>query len=1242
MIPFHFNQISLTTNYLLALVVSLTLSILFYLIPLNVYTYFPDAYNLYIIPLSLAHHSYRPIYFSLPKNTTFFRTGSFSLNPTVHGKTCNLHFFISTESFSSLGVVAKYSTTPVVFKDDNGDSTCIVTQTLKTSDFKISESLNLFGLNFTFDGEMFKLSDLNYTPLEVLEIANKIDDCFITINQRGYIPKNSNLNHLFVKIHNYLKSVGYKSDTDFGSNENSFTLWFNFIRLNLYYLTTNLIQEYSATALTLDADGLDLLSDLEVMASRTLAVLDPYLRVQLQKRGITFMLNTYTGFDTEYTLQNEKHFINKLISIQLAVQARVIIKVPMYNRYDIAYIHPLTSELTSFYKPKNLDWINKNNKSTTESDRGKKKVSEMNILNASLKSCVDSIRVLKYPSLDKLNHELIELLHGIPSVISFEDVKKDQIIFVLPLSKLHTYLGYPPQMVGYTLRELVKQAYSLSFDDFITEFETFTAILNKLDYKGDASSVLDWFKTNGFSKPRGRTTLTFNNGDRISFTVVKKVYLVAHYNSADLSMLNDFDEFKQELSIVLKSFVTLGKPLEIEGNFVYIRDTHLLTPASSKGLEALGKLYDTGVEKKSISTEDLEHMDEYLSREPKLFEEYAIQDAIIPLTHAITLEGVNFTTQRVGVPITLSSLSRSLVLTKWSELEKHFAYQVSGNVLMGNANEVQTPKGLFSTGDVGLYLGFFIGNYKGGRNESFMYGSEDSTLWFDYDLSGAYTTAMTHLSLPAYGEGKLINSKDLLKKTPEDLLHGYYIMNGSFKFPDNTKYPSVPCYLDESTTVYPLRGNCILTGPEYLLARNQKCEITIKSVFYIPPTTIERKLKKLNKTIVETVKPFYDIVDELQAKRREYPKGHVLNALYKQMANSIYGNVVRGISNKKSLDTKTGSMIRMSGTELSNPILASWTTAFIRSVVGECLHNIKRLGGKVLSVTTDGFITDLTNLEPKLLNLPVDKTPLFRLFRALRITLTEDTETEALELKNKSRGVISWSTRGQLGLEGGIKATTGFQSFGYSTSEMVDVFKSTLAEKNKMFEYTQKSVRSAKDVFNRGGHVTVVYKDQKFRLIYDNRRVMIEPKGFDGFDMSDKLFDSNPHQDITGCANARFLSKFYNNTPFLKTTPVKSYAKAVYKSGLDVGVRCFIKGYLAKTPCFGLRGDEFQSYVDLINFILGFDQAKGVKISRQSISNLKRKQTIIRPVPRTRENIAFSSYIKQHIPHFCEETFLKI
>lgn len=114
----------------------------------------------------------------------------------------------------------------------------------------------------------------------------------------------------------------------------------------------------------------------------------------------------------------------------------------------------------------------------------------MNIINAGLKSCVDSIRSLIYPSLDNLNQELIELLHGISGVLSFEDSKRDQVVFVLPLTKIHTFIDYPPHKTGYSIRELVKQAYSMSFDDLTTEIEIFTDLLSKLNFKCDISKLL--------------------------------------------------------------------------------------------------------------------------------------------------------------------------------------------------------------------------------------------------------------------------------------------------------------------------------------------------------------------------------------------------------------------------------------------------------------------------------------------------------------------------------------------------------------------------------------------------------------------------------------------------------------------------------------------------------------------------------------------------------------------------------
>ena len=206
---------------------------------------------------------------------------------------------------------------------------------------------------------------------------------------------------------------------------------------------------------------------------------------------------------------------------------------------------------------------------------------------------------------------------------------------------------------------------------------------------------------------------------------------------------------------------------------------------------------------------------------------------------------------------------------------------------------------------------------------------------------------------------------------------------------------------------------------------------------------------------------------------------------------------------------------------------------------------------------------------------------------------------------------------------------------------MVSFFSEALRTRNKDFEFTLSRTRSAKDVFLKGGHVTLINRDQRIRVIYDNRRVIIEPKGYKDFDMSINLFDSKPFLNIHECAQLRFISKFAFKTPYLKSTPVRSKFRKVYRSFLEIAVRNFLKGYVAEKPLFGLLGNEFKCYKDLISFIYGYNQSSEVKVSKQSISNLKHRRIIIRPVPNTRENIEFTRYIKNNLPYFDDVSFLK-
>lgn len=69
-------------------------------------------------------------------------------------------------------------------------------------------------------------------------------------------------------------------------------------------------------------------------------------------------------------------------------------------------------------------------------------------------------------------------------------------------------------------------------------------------------------------------------------------------------------------------------------------------------------------------------------------------------------------------------------------------------------------------------------------------------------------------------------------------------------------------------------------------------------------------------------------------------------------------------------------------------------------MIGECLHGIQELGGKVVSVTTDGFITNIESLEEK-----ISKGFLLNHYKKIRDVLSGD--GQGLELKSEGFGIMA-------------------------------------------------------------------------------------------------------------------------------------------------------------------------------------------------------------------------------------------
>src|SRR5690348_9047447 len=170
---------------------------------------------------------------------------------------------------------------------------------------------------------------------------------------------------------------------------------------------------------------------------------------------------------------------------------------------------------------------------------------------------------------------------------------------------------------------------------------------------------------------------------------------------------------------------------------------------------------------------------------------------------------------------------------------------------------------------------------------------------------------MSMLGDPDYSSGKLITEKELLKMSAKDILFSYISIKCNFKFPKSVKYPSIPCFADEHTIVYPLEGSATLTGSEYLLAKSQGCRLDIKEIFLISYKKVKDEeviydnkgdIIAKKEVLVPSYQPFKAIMKELQGKRREFEKGTINNLIYKEIGNSAYGIVTKGISNKMKHD----------------------------------------------------------------------------------------------------------------------------------------------------------------------------------------------------------------------------------------------------------------------------------------------------------------------------------------------------
>lgn len=1087
------------------------------------------------------------------------------------------------------------------------------------------------------------------------------------ISRKGYI-NDPNVNLPIVLY--LVKEFGIVSEKELKKFNASIllnTLYYNLILLALLRIVIEIENKefINDNIVTVLSD--DQLVDLKNIRKSIMRMIHPNILDRIRNRGLTIVLNSITGFDSEYEIKSSHDMTNELLSVQLASNSNMYVKVPLNNDKPsfTQYSIKIDNDIDVWGEDKHL------------TDCGE----SINLL-------IQNIRSILFSEHDKLIEELKNLLEtvSIKSVSTY-----DHEVFYFPHSGDKTFIKFGNT---YSSEDLIRDSDKLNNDDVKKSLIMFIELLNIVSgNKKELSEKMLNSIDKCIDKPTSRISYKFGLSKyQLLITINRVLYLCMHESAADLSMLSDFDEFKNSFDIIARSFVTRSKALVIEfkdgtksKSKVHFRDTILIAPMGAKSLAAVGSIYGPEYHKIDIGNYRT-RMSDLLRDDKALFERYAIMDSRITLKHARRMERYYFTLGKLGVPLTISGISKAYVLKQWS-IKHYEGYQVSKDIMVGNLASKITPKDARAI-ELSKYILPFIRGYRGGRNESIMYGVDvlnGGKKWYDYDLTSAYTTVMSILGHPDTEKAVRVFNKTVENMSADVLIYNYIILEVTYKFDKKTKYPCIPTRVDDNVDIYPLEGSSTITGLEYLVAKSMGCHLVVKDGIMIPfkrySSSSSKKDKDKDKDKNQKyVSPFSNLMKVLQEKRRKFPKKTFYNYLYKEIGNSIYGQVAMGISGKKSFDVKTNQHLCVEGGALSNPILASYITGFTRALVGECMNNIQKLGGNVVSVTTDGFITDIDELENKLLTLDDKYINLFKVYRRLRKELTlaivkqetsnEETSNEtidpnkiddddddddniyetsdkdafveyvyddrALEIKNtECDALASWKTRGQLGkTESGISAATGFQSKFLDREFLWKEFSNRILneDQDKKFDYTSTSLRSATDVFNKGGHVIVKYKDQYYSLEYDNKRRII--------DAANSLLDSSPWNKIKDYQRIRLLRETVNVPIFtgFSTQPCKNY-----KSYIETGVRAFIKACLSKSDSvrYGIPVDLFDSYNSLIEFIYGYEEARIVKLTPSSISNLKDRKTIARAVPRTRETELFIEYIKTKINTFNSDLFFR-
>ena len=221
--------------------------------------------------------------------------------------------------------------------------------------------------------------------------------------------------------------------------------------------------------------------------------------------------------------------------------------------------------------------------------------------------------------------------------------------------------------------------------------------------------------------------------------IPRKIYLAGHFTRADIPAFSDFKDLQQLISAVRNTFMSVDQfiPLKIKTSrnkevtvAIFLRDTMVLSPGSSKSLESLGEL--VGREKIQLDPDKgkekhmKKNMDRLMIENWSLFEKYALNDAVICSEYLTRVIDQNFkATGSKAVPVTLTSIGVDLLMDSWERNLK-----IDPLLILGKEEKIERKwnksrgyyekvKKVIPLQECFWHLDFVTETYHGGRNEQF-------------------------------------------------------------------------------------------------------------------------------------------------------------------------------------------------------------------------------------------------------------------------------------------------------------------------------------------------------------------------------------------------------------------------------------------------------------------------------------------------------------------------------------------